>query len=189
MIAAVSDAVDGFIARYMHARSKLGAYLDPLADKLLFFFTFLTLGYLNVIPFWLIVLSIGRDAMIVLGIALLRLYGITIEIKPLLISKMNTFIQSIVVVLFLVMEAFDLKYTPVLIVAYVLVYANVITLFISGIGYILEGKKSLNRREGVYLFAGMFIGLFILMMPPMVADGSWLWQLLKQPLYPAHYRP
>jgi cardiolipin synthase len=187
-IAAISDALDGFIARYMRVRSKLGAYLDPLADKLLFLCTFLTLGYLNIIPFWLIVLSIYRDVIIIIGVGIVRYYKKQIEIKPLFISKVNTFIQSVVVVVFLIIKAFTLQNTPLLIIAYVLVYINVITLLFSGIGYIRQGLQYLQGYGLVYLFSAAFICLFILMMNYMMADGVILWGLISHTFSPLMYR-
>ncbi|MDP3641265.1 MAG: CDP-alcohol phosphatidyltransferase family protein, partial [Alphaproteobacteria bacterium] len=112
-----------------------------MADKLLFLGTFLTLGYLNIIPLWLIALSIYRDLTIVLGIGVLKYYKISVEIKPLLISKINTVIQSVVVVVFLVIQAFTLQSPSILICAYVLVYMNTLTLLISGVGYIRQGLQ------------------------------------------------
>lgn len=188
LLAAISDALDGFIARYMKARSKLGAYLDPLADKLLFFVTFLTLGYLKVIPFWLIVLSIYRDIIIVSGVGVLKFYKVPLEIKPLLISKLNTFIQSAVVLVFLIIKAFNLEYILFFIGAYCLVYINVITLLFSGLGYIRQGLQNLQGYGLVYLFSGVFIGLFILMMTYMIADGVIVLKLMKSFLYPAVYK-
>ena len=188
IVAAISDALDGFIARYTKTRSKLGAYLDPLADKLLFLGTFLTLGYLNIIPIWLIILSIYRDLTIVLGIGVLKYYKVSFEIKPLLISKINTFVQSIVVVAFLVMQAFNLQSPIILIGAYVLVYINTLTLLISGVGYIRQGLQRLEGYGLVYLFAGIFICLFILMMNYMIADGVVLWQTFHRTLCPSSYR-
>lgn len=188
IVAAISDALDGFIARYTKTRSKLGAYLDPLADKLLFLGTFLTLGYLNIIPVWLIILSIYRDLTIVLGVGLLKYYNVDIEIKPLLISKINTVIQSIVVVAFLVIKAFAIQYTGVLIAAYFLVYANVLTLLLSGVAYIRQGLQRLEGYGLVYLFAGIFICLFIAMLNYMIADGVVLWQKFHRMLCPSLYR-
>lgn len=187
-IAAVSDALDGFIARYMKSRSALGAYLDPIADKLLFLVTFLILGYLNIIPFWLILLSIYRDVIIVAGVGILKFYKVPVEIKPLFISKLNTFVQSIVVVTFLVIDAFHLSYLILLISAYFLVYINVLTLLLSGVGYIRQGLQRLQGYGIIYWVLGVFICLFIVMMNYMIADGIKVIQMLKQALYPAVYR-
>lgn len=172
-IAAVSDALDGFIARYMRSRSEWGAYLDPLADKLLFVSTFLVLGYFNIIPFWLIILSIYRDAIIVFGVIVLKLRKAAVEINPLFISKTNTLVQSLVVVMFLVIKAFNLTH-PWLGIAQAFVLLNVITLFLSGMGYVLQGSEKVEIYSIVYVSLGIFIILFVFLMQYMIED-VWLW--------------
>lgn len=69
--AAVSDAVDGLLARLLHQRTVLGSYLDPAADKLLSASSFITLAILNILPGWLAVIVISRDVIICLGILIL----------------------------------------------------------------------------------------------------------------------
>jgi len=64
IIAVVSDALDGFIARVFHQKSNLGAHLDPLADKILLISAYVTLAIFNLIPSWLAVLTISRDVII-----------------------------------------------------------------------------------------------------------------------------
>jgi len=64
IIAVVSDALDGFIARVFHQKSNLGAHLDPLADKILLISAYVTLAIFNLIPLWLAVLTISRDVII-----------------------------------------------------------------------------------------------------------------------------
>jgi cardiolipin synthase len=68
LIAGFSDGLDGLIARVFHQKSKLGAYLDPLADKLLLVSSFILLGHMKKIPYWLVIITVSRDAIIVLGI-------------------------------------------------------------------------------------------------------------------------
>jgi cardiolipin synthase (CMP-forming) len=177
-IAALSDALDGFLARYMKARSEWGAYLDPLADKLLFVCTFLTLGYFNIIPFWLIILSIYRDVIIMLGVGFLSLRKVPVEIKPLFISKANTFVQSIVVVMFLIIKAFSLTH-PWLGIAQAFVIINVITLFFSGMGYVLKGLETIEIHSVAYAALTIFIILFVVLMQYMIEDVCvWGAQLL-----------
>lgn len=91
--AGVSDAADGIIARRFHLRSELGAYLDPLADKLLLVSIYVTLSVVSVLPGWLAVTVVSRDVMIVSAILISRLMDRPVEIKPLFISKLNTAAQ------------------------------------------------------------------------------------------------
>ena len=101
----LTDALDGFIARTYHQRTKIGAFLDPLADKLLLTSSFITLAILelpNKIPFWLIVTVISRDIIISVGVAALFMLEAKLPIAPTKIGKFTTFLQVtlIIVVLF-----------------------------------------------------------------------------------------
>jgi cardiolipin synthase len=91
--AAVSDAVDGFIAKNFNAKTNLGSYLDPLADKVLLNGSYLALALAHWLPVWLAVLVIGRDLLIVCGVVLIRRRHPTYQPRPLLIGKINTLAQ------------------------------------------------------------------------------------------------
>jgi cardiolipin synthase (CMP-forming) len=93
VIAGVSDAVDGFIARRFDMRSELGAYLDPVADKALLVSIYIVMAILGVIPAWLAILVVSRDVMIVSAVVLSWVMENPVEIKPFLISKLNTAAQ------------------------------------------------------------------------------------------------
>jgi cardiolipin synthase len=73
IIASISDALDGLIAKIFHQKSNLGAYLDPLADKILLMSAFIILAIFKTIPSWLAVLTISRDVIILLGVLVLYL--------------------------------------------------------------------------------------------------------------------
>ncbi|MCW5693401.1 MAG: CDP-alcohol phosphatidyltransferase family protein [Pseudolabrys sp.] len=93
LVAGVSDAVDGFLAKRYRMTTELGAYLDPLADKALIVSIYLTLGINGDIPRWLVILVVSRDILIVGGIILSWLLGNPLKIKPLWVSKLNTTAQ------------------------------------------------------------------------------------------------
>lgn len=93
VIAGLTDAVDGFIARRFNQQSELGAYLDPLADKLLVAASFIALFAVQALPYWLVVLVIFRDIMIVVAVVIAWLLNNPIPIEPLLVSKCNTAAQ------------------------------------------------------------------------------------------------
>ena len=93
LVAGVSDAVDGFLAKRFGMTTELGAYLDPLADKALIVSIYLTLGINGDIPRWLVILVVSRDILIVGGIMLSWVIGNPLKIKPLLVSKLNTVAQ------------------------------------------------------------------------------------------------
>ena len=94
LIAGASDAIDGVIARLFGHKSWLGAYLDPLADKLLIIGLFVTLALQGHLPVWLVALAFARDFAIIVTVALFRrAKGIALRMRPLFISKVNTFVQ------------------------------------------------------------------------------------------------
>ncbi len=100
-LAGMTDAADGFIARYFNQKSRFGAYVDPLADKTLLVSLFITLWYIGLVPLWLLVITTGRDLMIVGGFSKLYFSGVRVEIRPLASSKANTFFQLLTVFLLL----------------------------------------------------------------------------------------
>jgi len=93
VIAGLTDVLDGAMARLLNAQTILGAYLDPIADKLLLSTSFVTFAILGIIPSWLTVIVISRDFIILLGIAILSLMSVPFEIKPAVISKATTALQ------------------------------------------------------------------------------------------------
>jgi cardiolipin synthase len=93
VVAGVSDGIDGYLARRFDWRSRLGAYLDPLADKALLVSVFVTLGFLKLIPAWLVIVVVSRDALIVGAVLLSRLMDHPVHVRPLMVSKVNTVAQ------------------------------------------------------------------------------------------------
>lgn len=91
--AGISDAADGFIARHFDMRSEFGAYIDPIADKALLVSIYVTLAIVGGIPGWLAIVVVSRDAMIVGAVLLSWIMSRPVEIKPLLVSKLNTTAQ------------------------------------------------------------------------------------------------
>jgi cardiolipin synthase len=92
-LSGVTDALDGFIARVFDQRSRLGAYLDPLADKLLAVSAFVFLARLALVPNWLAVIVVSRDAIILLGVFTLKFFHMPLEINPSIVSKFTTLLQ------------------------------------------------------------------------------------------------
>jgi len=97
LVAGISDAVDGYLARKFRQVSQLGTYLDPIADKLLLVSGFVTLGYLGEIPSWLVVLVVSRDVLIVGAVLISHLMSQPVEVRPIFVSKMTTTIQIVLV--------------------------------------------------------------------------------------------
>ena len=95
LAAGVSDAVDGYLAKRFGMTSELGAFLDPVADKVLIVSIYVALGITGVIPLWIVILVVSRDIMIVGAIMLSWLIDRPVEIKPHMISKANTALQIV----------------------------------------------------------------------------------------------
>lgn len=109
VIAGISDAVDGFLAKRFGMGSELGAYLDPLADKALIVSIYVTLAVMGAIPFWLLMLVVSRDIMIVSAVILSWLMEKPVEIAPIIISKLNTTAQISFAALLLGSRAFGVN--------------------------------------------------------------------------------
>lgn len=95
VIAGISDAVDGFLAKRYDWATELGAYLDPLADKLLIVSVFVALGLNGGLPSWLVIAVVSRDILIIVAVVLSWLLGAPVRIKPLIVSKANTVAQIV----------------------------------------------------------------------------------------------
>jgi len=107
VIAGISDGVDGYIARRFDQRSELGAYLDPIADKVLLVSLFVVLGILKELPVWLVIIVVSRDIFIIGAVLLGAVIGKPLAMHPLRISKVNTAFQIILVAVTLADMAFQ----------------------------------------------------------------------------------
>ncbi len=111
LIAGVSDALDGFLAKRFNWQTELGAYLDPLADKLLLVSVFVALGSIGELSLWLVVAVVSRDILIIIGVVLAWVLGNPVRIKPNILSKANTLFQIILALVVLADMGFDLGWT------------------------------------------------------------------------------
>jgi cardiolipin synthase len=102
----VSDSLDGVLARWLSQRTLVGAYLDPIADKLLMATAFIVLAYVRIIPYWLTILVISRDIFILVGVSLYLLLLGDAGVRPTALSKANTVVQVLTVTCFLAAVAF-----------------------------------------------------------------------------------
>src|SRR5207248_8170132 len=112
IIAGVSDAVDGFLAKRFNMSSELGALLDPLADKALLVSIYVALGIWGAVPRWIVILVVSRDIMIVAAVIVSWLFGKPVPMKPLMVSKLNTVPQVAFAALVLAALGFGFKRWP-----------------------------------------------------------------------------
>ena len=133
VVAGITDGLDGFIAKRFNAQTNLGAILDPLADKALLVSAYVMLSIMELVPFWLMVVVVFRDVVIVGGYLIMRLSFDSIEMRPLLISKANTFIQIAFIILVLVSLLGGLDQSGLMTV---LAYLVLLTSVTSGSAYV-----------------------------------------------------
>ena len=112
IIAGVSDAVDGFLAKRFNMTSELGALLDPLADKALLVSIYVALGIWGALPLWIVILVVSRDIMIVSAVIVSWLFEKPVPMKPLMVSKLNTVAQVALAALILASLGFNFKPLP-----------------------------------------------------------------------------
>ena len=112
LVAGISDGVDGFIARRFNQHSRLGAYLDPMADKVLLVSVFVVMGFIGELPLWLVVTMVSRDALIICAVLLSTVMAHPVEMKPLYVSKANTAAQIVLAAVVLGELALGLHLDP-----------------------------------------------------------------------------
>ena len=144
MAAAISDGVDGFLAKRFGMKTALGAYLDPLADKVLIVSIYVTLGITGVIPLWIVILVVSRDFMIVGAIILSWVVDRPVQIRPHFVSKLNTGVQIVFACLVLAVHGYSFHVEPVLTLVMVLV--AVLTLLSVGL-YLAKWVGHMNSAE------------------------------------------
>ena len=135
--AAFTDLLDGWVAR-RSGPSRLGAFLDPMADKLLLTASFVTLTYMKMLPFWIAAVVISRDVILVVGALLISMLGGRLHPRPTWAGKLATFFQVLTVLTGLLARYFQLP-APRSIVW----LAAAFTVF-SGLQYIVQGMRFLN---------------------------------------------
>jgi cardiolipin synthase len=136
VVAGLSDAVDGTVARALNQQSEFGTILDPIADKLMLVSVFIVLAYLGHIPLWLAILVVSRDLIIVLGVMLAFLLEKEFTIRPLWVSKVNTAVQIVLAALVLGILGFEY---PLPMLQTSLEYITGVLTAASAVAYIVQG--------------------------------------------------
>jgi cardiolipin synthase len=144
LAAAISDGVDGFLAKRFGMKTELGAYLDPLADKILIVSIYVTLGITQVIPLWIVILVASRDFMIIGAIILSWLVDMPVAIRPHTISKLNTAAQIVYACLVLASNGYQFNAEPLLTLVMVLV---AILTSLSVVLYLAQWVRHMNSAE------------------------------------------
>jgi cardiolipin synthase len=141
LVAGLSDALDGYLARRFDWRTRLGGLLDPAADKLLMFAAYVTLAWIGLVPSWFSAIVVGRDIIIIGGTIVYQLTVAPIHGEPTGTSKLNTVLQMVFILLAITHAWLG---QPPWITIRVLGATILVTIAISTIQYVTTG---LNRRR------------------------------------------
>jgi cardiolipin synthase (CMP-forming) len=144
LICMISDGIDGMVARLFNQKSRLGAYLDPLADKTLLVTAFVLLGMRGYLPSWLTVTAIARDVMILLGVLVFHLNRLELRIRPSAVSKINTCFQFITLSVVLLKGCVLMPSA----IYEALYYITAALTIISGLHYLLYGLRAMGEGTG-----------------------------------------
>jgi cardiolipin synthase (CMP-forming) len=142
--AGVSDALDGFIAKRFDCRTRLGALLDPAADKALLSSVYVALGIAELLPNWLVILVVFRDVTIIGGFVLLQTIAAPRNFDPLYISKVNTLVQ--IALVGYVLGRLGAGFVDGLLTD-VLVAMTAVTTVLSGASYLVRWARILAGAE------------------------------------------
>jgi cardiolipin synthase len=153
LVAGLSDGLDGFLAKRFDAVTRLGTYLDPIADKALLIAVFVCLTLMGLIPGWIVCLVIMRDLLIIGGVLLSNVIELDLNVEPIAVSKLNTVLQIALVMSALMQPALKLE-LPYL--TDLLIYPAGLTTIVSGIlylsrwtgGFDVQPEKSLVEAKG-----------------------------------------
>lgn len=131
----LTDLLDGLAARYRKERTRLGAFLDPMADKLLLSSVYLTLTYLQLIHPWVFVLVFSRDLLIVLGWTVIYILTGSSKIQPQILGKVTTALQMLTALSFIIPLLYGLQQP--------LLWISALATVVSAVDYVLIGQKRL----------------------------------------------
>ncbi len=144
LVAGLSDALDGYLARRFDWRTRLGGLLDPAADKLLMFASFVTLTWIGLVPPWFTAIVVGRDVVIIGGTTFYQLFVAPLHGEPTGASKLNTVLQ-ILFILLTISHAWLAQ--PPQIVLHALAAAILVTIAVSTAQYVTTGIRRTRQRE------------------------------------------
>ncbi|MCF8079323.1 MAG: CDP-alcohol phosphatidyltransferase family protein [Desulfobacterales bacterium] len=141
VVAGITDGLDGAVARYRNQRTVIGAFLDPIADKLLIASAFACLAVLRIVPSWLAVVVISRDVVIFLGVAIFGIFHIDFKVRPARISKVTTCLQLLTAFLVLLYPTPAAMFT----VKFALYWTTACLTILSGLHYLYLGMSLLQN--------------------------------------------
>ncbi|HVC30320.1 MAG TPA: CDP-alcohol phosphatidyltransferase family protein [Steroidobacteraceae bacterium] len=151
VLAAISDGLDGYLAKRFNWTSDLGKFLDPAADKLLLVTVFVESTWLGLVPWWVTAAAVARDAMIALGALVFRLWFGPLRGRPTVISKINTAAQLLYLMAVMLGAAIAFPPPYVLRALALIVFTTIV---LSGVNYV----QAFTRRAWASADTGSGIG-------------------------------
>jgi len=142
-LASITDAMDGFIARRWNQKTRLGSFLDPMADKAMLITSFITLAILHFLPGWLAVITISRDLIIVLGALIVYILTGNLSFSPTFLGKMTTMVQILTILITLLGHQFQ----KVKLCLPIFIWLTAIITAVSGFQYLSIGMEMLNESS------------------------------------------
>ena len=140
--AALTDLLDGYVARHHGLQSRLGAFLDPMADKLLLVSSFVTLTWLKALPFWIAAVVISRDLILMVGALVIHMAGGRIYPRPTRAGKLATLFQVLTV-----LSGLASRFMYVAPITIAVMWVAAAFTIVSGLQYIVQGMRFLNAAH------------------------------------------
>jgi len=141
-VAGISDGLDGYLAKRNGWVTRLGSFLDPLADKILLVCCYVTLGWNGLLPVWIVALVLGRDVVISAGALAFRMLIGRFDAEPTMLSKTNTFAQIVLVLLVVFDQLFEWSARDLV---DPMIYLVALTTLSSGVGYVWAWGRRAHR--------------------------------------------
>jgi cardiolipin synthase len=146
-LAALTDLLDGYVARRRGIQSRLGAFLDPMADKLLLTVSFVALTYLKVLPVWITIVVLSRDVILMMGALLIHMLGGRIYPRPSWAGKAATFFQILAVLAGMLVRYFRAPTGATSVVLGSIVWVAAAFTILSGLQYLVQGMRYLSATD------------------------------------------
>ena len=144
VLAALSDALDGIIAKRFNQVTVLGAFLDPIADKALLVGVYVAFGLGDYLPVWLVIMVVFRDILIISGISVVQVLSRPTNMSPSQISKINTWAQLVLVIGVAGASAFAYNMDAII---QVMIYTVGVTTFTSGVFYVFIWVRLVGKMD------------------------------------------
>ena len=144
--AGLTDAVDGLVARRFNQKTRLGAFLDPMADKLLLSSAFVVQALIGVLPWWVTILVLSRDLIIMATVVVMILATPIRDFPPSIFGKVNTAVQFLTILAVVVHNAEPTGWSSEAVSVFI--WATAATTLVSAAQYMVETMERIQEHSG-----------------------------------------